>query len=336
MLPLFAAALREKVRNCATLRSCRRAESGGIPPLENAMLRIRIVTAAAVVLSLGIAGAAAQTAGSPGQPLPLLQIVRPQSKAGRWRHHAKTALRVDRRRIDRRALAEREIARRELAKRELAKRELARRERASRAELKLAARAERRHAAPAIARRAATPTHKDVVEARQTPTAAASVVPAANVQATPTAGNIWPAASSAVPGQIAAAAAPASPPIATEAVVDSDPDEIAAGHHLVQASSPGSVTGTGPADPPAAAASGMAPPGSSGALPAVPQTASALRSMPAAAVVHAMVVKATAAKPDAMSSGIWLAHVLAALGGAITAGVVAWFLIGPGPRKTYG
>jgi hypothetical protein len=38
---------------------------------------------------------------------------------------------------------------------------------------------------------------------------------------------------------------------------------------------------------------------------------------------------------SAVGSASWIAQVLAALGGAIAAGVVAWFLIGAGPVRTY-
>jgi len=39
---------------------------------------------------------------------------------------------------------------------------------------------------------------------------------------------------------------------------------------------------------------------------------------------------------SAVGSASWIAQVLAALGGAIAAGTVAWFLIGAGPVRTYG
>jgi hypothetical protein len=52
------------------------------------------------------------------------------------------------------------------------------------------------------------------------------------------------------------------------------------------------------------------------------------------------VYAAPISKDDARSSAIgsmsWIAQVLAAFGGAVTAGVVAWFLIGGGPARMYG
>jgi hypothetical protein len=42
------------------------------------------------------------------------------------------------------------------------------------------------------------------------------------------------------------------------------------------------------------------------------------------------------AEPTPVGSAPWIAQLFAALGGAITAGAVAWFLIGSGPVRTYG
>ena len=39
---------------------------------------------------------------------------------------------------------------------------------------------------------------------------------------------------------------------------------------------------------------------------------------------------------NTIGSASWIAQVLAAFGGAVTAGAVAWFLIGGGPVRTYG
>jgi hypothetical protein len=41
-------------------------------------------------------------------------------------------------------------------------------------------------------------------------------------------------------------------------------------------------------------------------------------------------------EPSPVGSASWIAQVLAALGGAATAGTVAWFLIGGGPQRMYG
>jgi hypothetical protein len=45
---------------------------------------------------------------------------------------------------------------------------------------------------------------------------------------------------------------------------------------------------------------------------------------------------ASAQETSAVGSASWIAQVLAALGGAIAAGAVAWFLIGSGPQRMYG
>ncbi len=37
-----------------------------------------------------------------------------------------------------------------------------------------------------------------------------------------------------------------------------------------------------------------------------------------------------------VGSASWIAQVLAALGGAVAAGVTAWFMIGTGPQRIYG
>lgn len=44
----------------------------------------------------------------------------------------------------------------------------------------------------------------------------------------------------------------------------------------------------------------------------------------------------TAKSSDPVGSASWIAQVLAAFGGAVAAGAVAWFLIGGGPVRTYG
>ncbi len=55
-------------------------------------------------------------------------------------------------------------------------------------------------------------------------------------------------------------------------------------------------------------------------------------------VPEAVPVVATATRADAntVGSASWIAQVLAALGGAIAAASVAWFLIGTGPQRMYG
>jgi hypothetical protein len=58
----------------------------------------------------------------------------------------------------------------------------------------------------------------------------------------------------------------------------------------------------------------------------------------APAVMPVQTVLAAPVHDDASPVGSmsWLAQVLAALGGAVAAGVTAWFMIGPGPQRMYG
>jgi hypothetical protein len=56
------------------------------------------------------------------------------------------------------------------------------------------------------------------------------------------------------------------------------------------------------------------------------------------AAPQSVLVKAAPPQGDArqFGDGSWIAQLLAALGGAIAAGSVAWFLIGPAPQRVYG
>ena len=70
--------------------------------------------------------------------------------------------------------------------------------------------------------------------------------------------------------------------------------------------------------------------------------ANAMPASPAALVapVHADASQTAQTASDqnatTVGSASWIAQVLAALGGAIAAGVVAWFLLGTGPQRMYG
>ncbi len=238
------------------------------------MPRIRIGTTSASLLlfmAVTVGGASAQTAtaGSPGKPLPLLQIVHQKSKA-KLRSHPMMAVKF----------AKKTHRKRRIAKHILAK------------------------------------TRKAVVPAPRAPAPAATA-------ALPE--NIWPAAGAATPGGMAALAPqPAPASVSTEPVVDTDPDEIVTNGHIVQAASPDEVNPADlAADNPQKAA----------------KAAVAHNPVAPAPVVHAMIVKPTtpaAQNPTPVGSASWIAHVLAALGGAIAAGAVAWFLIGPAPQRNYG
>jgi hypothetical protein len=57
---------------------------------------------------------------------------------------------------------------------------------------------------------------------------------------------------------------------------------------------------------------------------------------PVVRTVYAAPISKHEAQSSPIGSAAWIAQVLAALGGAVTAGVVAWFLIGGGPARMYG
>jgi hypothetical protein len=149
--------------------------------------------------------------------------------------------------------------------------------------------------------------------------------------------NIWPTADAAAPGSMgtgglaALAPQPAPASISTEPMVDTDPDEIVANGHTVQTASPEAddLSGLAAGHQQQAAETPVNSVAAKGAMLGDPDS-----STP---VVRAMVVKAVPEDPPSpVGSATWIAHVLAALGGALTAGVLAWFLIGPAPQRHYG
>jgi hypothetical protein len=147
--------------------------------------------------------------------------------------------------------------------------------------------------------------------------------------------NVWPTPAlgyAATPrpedgttAALAPSAAPAS--VTTEQVVGTDPNGILNGRHSVPAAMPVPVaSAVGAPKTPAAksATTGPAP------LVKVASAAATAPKLP----LHAMLFRPSA--PGAMGSASWIAQLLAALGGAIAAGAVAWFLIRPAPERNYG
>jgi hypothetical protein len=169
-----------------------------------------------------------------------------------------------------------------------------------------------------IAKRAvAAKPHRAIVDARPTPAPA----PAASGAV---AENLWPGANAAPPGAMPTLTPDQPPPsVTTEPTVDTDPNQIVTGSHSVEAALPNGLNRTAPPANPVQAAP-----------PADPVKTTAVASAAPVPVVHAMIVKAEPQSP--IGSAAWLAQVLAALGGAIAAGAVAWFLIKPAPERTYG
>lgn len=129
---------------------------------------------------------------------------------------------------------------------------------------------------------------------------------------------IWPAVTAGTPGGVAVAAPPAAAQnVKTEPVI-SDTSAVVTDDKVVQTAAP-------PPPPPAASAPAVTvDPHPAASPPASNKTAVA---EPA---VQAMIVRPAAVDSDGknpIGSKPWLLQVLAALGGALAAGVVAWFLI---------
>jgi hypothetical protein len=174
-----------------------------------------------------------------------------------------------------------------------------------------------------IAKHLAAKPHRVIAETRPAPAPAKVASDAMPENTSPM--NSWPTASAATADTMPTPAPDRpSPLVTTEPTVNADPDQIVTGGHSVQAALP---TGLDQAAPPA------------GPVKAQVETAATASAAPAPAV-HAMVVRVepqNASSQDPIGSASWIEHVLAALGGAITAGAVAWFLIvKPAPERSYG
>ena len=290
--PLFIRYLREKIRNCATLRSrllCPIADKSWVT--EWVMRRIRVVCVGLVVamaIALALGGARAQTAPNApvGKPLALLAGLRPPHEASHA-VHPKAA----------------HVAIRKTAARKSH-------------HVKTAA----EHGRHVAARKFARQRH-EASEPAGTASAFAEEPPA---QATPA--GIEPGGAAApADGMTAPAptAAPVSGPVSENAPSPSGPslDPTAVKVQMLRIAAPNQDTGPAPGaqrDAPPVAASNdaaVAPP------PAAPQTV-------LAAPLHR--------DTSPVGSAPWIAQVLAAFGGAVAAGAVAWFLIGGGPVRTYG
>jgi hypothetical protein len=153
--------------------------------------------------------------------------------------------------------------------------------------------------------------------------------------------NIWSAPAATVAGNAAAPSgsslpsgvtpdAPAAAPAATvvnEPVVDTDPNGILNGGHAVPVAMPNPAKSAASAPTPAVAQ----PPAPTPSAPVKMAAAGPATPKPA---VRAMLVKPST--PSPVGSASWIAQMFAALGGAIAAGAVAWFLIRPAPERNYG
>jgi pilus assembly protein FimV len=199
----------------------------------------------------------------------------------------------------------------------------------ARAVAKLAKHAEvKRHVANKVVakhRKMFAAIHAHAVHPHRMAEAAPAPEPAQPTPAAPPPATVWPAVNAAAPAAVAMPAPPAAvtmpaPPAApqnvtTEQVLSDAPNDIAANGQVAQtAAAPEPNVPDAAADQHAAAAQAPAP-----AQSAAPEP-----------VVRAMVATPAPAESNAQSpvgGASWMMQVLAALGGAVAAGVVARFLI---------
>lgn len=137
------------------------------------------------------------------------------------------------------------------------------------------------------------------------------------------------AASSAAPAAATTIAA-ATPPLAAAPLKPARSSEVVAGGHPVQvASSDAGETIELSANNDNMPANETPPTGATLSAPPMRDVAEAPKS-------DAATVAVAQQQRGEIGGASWILQVLAALGGAITAGSVAWFLIGSMPQRTYG
>jgi len=136
-------------------------------------------------------------------------------------------------------------------------------------------------------------------------------------------------ASSAAPAAAATIAA-ATPPLAAAPLKPPGPSEVVAGGHPVQvASSDAGETLELSANNDNVLANETPPTGAALSAPPMRDVAEAPKSDSATVAVAQQ-------QRGEIGGASWILQVLAALGGAITVGAIAWFLIGSMPQRTYG
>ena len=144
----------------------------------------------------------------------------------------------------------------------------------------------------------------------------------------------WPAASPASIDNPAASdpapllAADNAPPHAGAADVEAQPGAAQVQTIKITAPNPASLP-----DPIAAPAASAAEPANASTAAAPPAATQTVLAAPVQETANNEPLRKTT---DPVGSASWIAQVLAALGGAVAAGAVAWFLIGSGPVRTYG
>jgi len=270
--------------------------------MEDTVLSLRIATTSAVLLALAAGSASAQTAATtaPGKPLPLLQIFQKNEDTAAVKPHHRT-----------------KYVRRRVAARVA------------------------NHASGAM--RHAFMEVQPVSEPAQPETRQATTTQAAPTTSAPA--NIWPTPDLTLPGMegltptTTAAALVANEPVGP--AVPANPNEVlAAAYHTVQVSPQAAPLSRPQVTPPntvqVAQANAVSPTDAAANQPHDPvHTAKASNPVTSWPAQHAMVATADPPNPNPVGSPTWIAHVLAALGGAIAAGGVAWFLINPLPARSY-
>jgi hypothetical protein len=141
-------------------------------------------------------------------------------------------------------------------------------------------------------------------------------------------------AATAPPAPDATRPAPRTAAVPQSASVFPDPpgtfsNRLVVGGQTVQVAAPNDVNALDLAAGDAGQTADATSPVKDAAPPADTQTRPVVRAMIASPA------PAELAEPSSVGSVSWIAQVLAALGGAIAAGTVAWFLIGPAPLRRY-
>jgi hypothetical protein len=265
------------------------------------MLSIRLVAAgAAMIIAMG--GAAAQSAAtdSPGKPIQLLQILQRPGKA-RTKLHAKPV---------------NKSATRSVAK---AKVRSAAKSRVRSSAKSVAKLNTKLHAKPLrTAKHSKAHGRLAAVKHASAPARAAKASPPANIWPAVNTTAAMPLPETTAPANVAAAALA---PQDTSALAVPAPNELVVRGQTVQVSPPDELNQIDRA---------------AGDREDATVTAQHEEVATAKPVAHAMVMKPAQPDPSQVGSASWIAQVLAALGGAVAAGSVAWFLIGSTPYRTYG
>lgn len=276
---------------------------------------IRVVIAGAILV-MAISSAAAQTATNapPGEPIPLLQIVLQQP--GRMKSHVKPVAKKFARTTARKKRPAFAAARPRIRMAAARKPHMA----------KVAAQPHMAKAAarkPHMAKVAAKP-HIRIAAAR--PKHASVRIAAAAAPAT-----VWPQVDAA---PLAFAEATAPPPVLApetlSAIPEPEPSELVVGGETVQVAAADQVNDLDLAADQSNAAAATAP------ATAAPETVTKSNSAAAEPAARAFVVAPAQQRANPVGRTSWLAQMLAALGGAIAAGSVAWLLIGSRPQRMYG